>query len=166
MTTDEVKVRKRATRFTPRIGEAILAAVADGVPLREVCRRPGMPTWRAIHAVRERDPDFEVRYGRARAMGLDAIAADILQLVDAPVQKTPDGKTDMGAVQHRRLQVDARLKLLSCWDPKRYGNRLEIDGAGQPMTMVVLTGVSRGDESQSATLPMPLAALTNGEDDG
>jgi hypothetical protein len=31
-------------------------------------------------------------------------------------------------VQHKRLRIDSRLRLLGKWAPKKYGDKLEIDG--------------------------------------
>jgi hypothetical protein len=32
---------------------------------------------------------------------------------------------------HRKLQIETRLKLLACWDPKKYGNRTTLAGDAQ-----------------------------------
>jgi hypothetical protein len=31
---------------------------------------------------------------------------------------------------HRKLQIETRLKLLAVWDPKRYGNKVQLGGDG------------------------------------
>ena len=38
-----------------------------------------------------------------------------------------DGKIDPGFVQWKRAQVDTRLKLLACWNPKKYGTKQTVD---------------------------------------
>ena len=40
----------------------------------------------------------------------------------------PDGKVDAGYVQWRRLQADALKWELSKLEPKRFGEKLELDG--------------------------------------
>lgn len=63
----------------------------------------------------------------------------MLRIADTPVTaqrvtvRTWKGKksTDVtveDAIAHRRLQIDTRAKLLACWDPSRYGNRVAVDG--------------------------------------
>jgi hypothetical protein len=78
---------------------------------------------------------FAARFAAARAAGFDHIAQDALNISDTPIdgliasiKETKDGtfkevrREDM--IQHRKLQIDTRLKLLAKWDPKRYGERL------------------------------------------
>lgn len=49
-------------------------------------------------------------------------------------------RVDPGAVQWHRLQVDTRLKLLACWNPKKYGSKVGIEHAGG-ININVTTGV-------------------------
>lgn len=107
---------QRATKKTPEVIEAIIEGVADGVPLREVCRREGMPNWRTVYDWLEADEDFSARFARARELGFDAIAEDILHNVD---NVKPIGEH----IQRSKLQVETRLKLLAKWNPKKYGDR-------------------------------------------
>jgi hypothetical protein len=35
---------------------------------------------------------------------------------------------------HRKLQIETRLKLLACWNPKKYGTKVALGGdAGNPI---------------------------------
>jgi hypothetical protein len=63
---------------------------------------------------------------RARDTGTDAIAEQALDLIDAEPARV-DGRVDPGHVQWRRAQVDTRLKLLACWNPKKYGSKQTVD---------------------------------------
>ena len=38
--------------------------------------------------------------------------------------------TEEDMLGHRKLQIETRLKLLAVWDPKRYGNKMQIGGDG------------------------------------
>jgi hypothetical protein len=29
---------------------------------------------------------------------------------------------------HRKMQIETRLKLLACWNPKKYGNKVALGG--------------------------------------
>jgi hypothetical protein len=49
---------------------------------------------------------------------------------------------DQVEVAWRRLQVDTRLKLLAKWNPKKYGDRQQLDHGGN-ISIVVNTGVPR-----------------------
>ena len=78
------------------------------------------------------------RLARARELGYDALAEEALEISNTPVmgqkQVMGDSKTyttveDM--LGHRKLQIETRLKLLACWDPKKYGNRTTLAGDAQ-----------------------------------
>jgi hypothetical protein len=107
---------------------AIVAQIADGVPLRVICRQPGMPTWRTVYNWIDADAEFAKRMEAARQLGCEAIAQEILEIAD-------DKK---GEVQRDKLRVDARLKLLAKWHPTRYGDKVTLAGdAENPLTVTV-----------------------------
>lgn len=71
----------RHSKRTPAIVETILAGLRLGIPLAEMCRRPGMPTpetWRNWCRV---DYDLEEAYAQAREEGYDAILKEIRRLL-------------------------------------------------------------------------------------
>lgn len=108
--------------------------LANGIPLREICRQDNMPHWSNVYEWMAKDQNLSVAIARARELGQDAIAEDTLMLVDAPPERGPDGKIDQGYVQWRKLQVEQRLKLLAKWNPKRYGDRIHTEHSGKIST--------------------------------
>ena len=94
----------RASKRTPKIESAILAGLRLGIPLAELCRRPGMPcaeTWRNWCRA---DYDLEEAYAVARAVGYDVILEELRDAVMA------------GATLNDR-RVAERLKLAAKWSP-------------------------------------------------
>lgn len=129
--------RGRPTIRTPEIDEAVLAWVAAGKTLRDFCRQPSMPHRSAIDRWRAEDPAFQRRFARAREDGFDVIAEEALAIADSPkagkiVTVDKDGKKTVteDMLGHRKLQIETRLKLLAKWDPKRYGERVEVEHSG------------------------------------
>ena len=127
---------KRQSTKTPEIVEQILDGIADGVPLREICRREGMPAWRTVYWWLSDDPDFSARFERAREIGFDAIAEEALEIADDGTndwieRKRQDGSTEEVLngehVQRSKLRIDTRLKLLAKWSPKKYGDKQTVD---------------------------------------
>jgi hypothetical protein len=112
---------------SPEVETRIIEGLCDGVPLRELCRQEGMPSWRAVYDWIAADADFASRVAQARDTGTDAIAEQALDLIDEAPQRGGDGKIDPGYVQWKRAQVDTRLKLLACWNPKKYGSKQTVD---------------------------------------
>ena len=78
---------------------------------------------------------FRDQYARAREAQADAIFDEILHIADTPqigqkVKKLPGGKKEVSSgdmIEHRRLQVDARKWMAGKLNPKKYGDKQEID---------------------------------------
>lgn len=126
----------------PETQEYICEKIASGVPLREICREKGMPSYRTVYRLRLEDDAFEARFARARDIGYDVIAEEALSIADTPIigqvekDSAKDGITVTRAdmTDHRRLQVDTRLKLLAKWS-QRYSDKIaqqQLDRNGNP----------------------------------
>jgi hypothetical protein len=127
----------RHTEFTLEMGERILEWIADGKTLSDFCRQDNTPAWRTVYHWLEANSDFQAAYARARDLGADAIAEDALRIADSPLEGktvtkvagvTTERIEDM--LGHRKLQVETRLKLLAKWNPRRYGEKVELNGPG------------------------------------
>lgn len=129
---------QQVTKRTPEVEQEILERMAKGEPLAAICRSddkfPHPSTWRDWCVS---DPALEIAHGRARDDGFDAIATDALRIADTPVdgvKEVADGDkvtvTREDMLGHRKLQIETRLKLLAKWDPRRYGEKIDI-GIGQ-----------------------------------
>ena len=134
----------RPSKYTPEIAQEMCKLLADGVPLREICRREGFPAWQTVYDWMYRD-DKEVAAGggvglsgaiaRARDLGYEAIAEECLLIADNPLYGQKQVMTDQGTATtvedmlgHRKLQIETRLKLLAKWNPKKYGDRVALAG--------------------------------------
>lgn len=123
--------------FVAKVKDEICERIAEGEPLRVICREPDKPGFRTVYQWLQDDDDFAARFARARDIGFDAIAEEALEISNTPVfgeEIEDDGervkvrRADM--LGHRRLQVETRLKLLAKWSPKKYGElvRQEVSG--------------------------------------
>lgn len=125
----------RPSTFTQGIVDVICARLAEGVSLRSICRDDGMPSIGAFLAWVGARPTLAEQYARARASCMDAMAEDILDIADTPeigtktVSKVTGTETTEGdMVEHRRLRIEARKWLMSKMAPKKYGDKLAIEG--------------------------------------
>jgi hypothetical protein len=67
-------------------------------------------------------------------------------------------------IEHRKLRIETRLKLLAKWNPKKYGDRLDIGNAdGEPFK--IATEVEIADASRLLALLQVLERRANGEVD-
>jgi hypothetical protein len=128
--------------------DEICDRLSNGEPLEEICRDGHMPSSETVRQWQNRDDAFAKRVATAREVGFDAIAAEALRIADTPhlgkrVEFDQAGNKVRVIVEdmlgHRRLRVDARLKLLAKWDPKRYGERVQ--HANDPDNPMPGTGV-------------------------
>jgi hypothetical protein len=141
----------RPSKYSPAVAQEICEGLAEGTPLREICRREHMPEWRTVYDWMGRDETLSAAIARARDIGYDKIAEECLQIADTPtlmrrVTTGTDPKTggvvqsvvESDDVNHRRLQVDTRLKLLAKFHPKKYGDRAILAGdADNPLQINV-----------------------------
>lgn len=95
-----------------------------------VCRDEHMPPESTVREwVTDDRNGFAAQYARARDIGLDAIADEIIEIVDEEPGTTDMGATDSGRVADKRLRFDARRWYLSKLAPKKYGDKLAVGGA-------------------------------------
>ena len=128
------------SKYTEELAEQICVLVSNGVNLRKVCRMEGMPSWRTVYNWVTEFPDFASRLAHARDVGYDALAEEALEIADTPLvgikkvfNSGDDGKDTMTVTEddmlgHRKLQIETRLKLLACWNPRKYGNKVAVGG--------------------------------------
>lgn len=95
----------------------ILDGLADGKSLRTICKGDDVPAISTVMKAISEDPALAEQYARARAAGDDAMAEDIQSIADDPKLDPND----------KRVRIDARKWLLAKRQPKKYGDRLEID---------------------------------------
>lgn len=121
--------------YSQEIADTICARLAEGEPLRQICRDADMPAWRTVYDWMEEREDFAARIAHARAIGYDAIASECLEIADdmsSDYIETEQGSTlDREHVQRSKLRIETRLKLLAKWDPKRYGDKVQTEHSGR-----------------------------------
>lgn len=125
-----------------------------GIPLRAICREKGMPTFYTVYDWMERDSEFDQRIARAREIGWESIAQECIDI--AHDERHDYALTKRGIVfrethvQRAKLQIETRLKLLSKWFPKRYGEKLEVNGAGLFVSLPDLLAQAREIRAREA----------------
>jgi hypothetical protein len=125
----------RPSEYTEEKATAICALLAEGLSLREICKKDGMPPHSTVRQwVLDDRAGFAAHYARARDFGLDALADEILEIANTPKEgiktvEKPTGTevTNGDMIEHRRLQVEARKWYLSKLAPKRYGDKLAVE---------------------------------------
>ena len=112
----------RPTIYTDEIASLICERLMGGDSLRAICAGTNMPAESTVRlwALEDRE-GFTARYTRARDIGLDSRADEVLAIAD--------GDEDSDPVRDR-LRFDARRWYLSKLAPKRYGDKVAHEHTG------------------------------------
>ena len=78
----------------------------------------------------EEDKELSAAHARARAVGADAVADEVLEIVDAPPERY-EGRIDNGSISWARNRAEYRLKLLGHWRPDKYGTKTTTEITGK-----------------------------------
>jgi len=78
------------------------------------------------------DTAFAARIACAREIGEEVIAQECLEIADDGsndwVETKHGPQVNMECVNRSKLRVETRLKLLAKWNPKKYGDKLDLSG--------------------------------------
>lgn len=124
--------------FTAEMADVICERIADGESLRAICAAEDMPDkatvfrWLANHA------EFRDQYARAREAQADSLFDEILDIADDGsndwmAQNTKDGEAvgwreNGESLRRSVLRVDARKWMAGKLQPKKYSDKLSVDG--------------------------------------
>lgn len=126
-------------KFEDGIWEDILERLADGEMLRAICRTEGYPSHTTVHEKKHDDPDFGLRFARARKAGYRTILEETIEIADDSSNdesEDSNGNRRMNSefVQRSKLRIDTRFKYLAILDadysPKKPESE-EGDAAGK-----------------------------------
>jgi hypothetical protein len=131
-TNSNSKLKGRCSTYSHKIAQLICEMLSEGISLRAICRHEGFPAWRTVYDWMVKDQTLATAIARARELGQDAIAEDIYNLIGADPRTIKDDqgrvRIDPGYVSWIKVQADIKLKLLAKWNPKRYGDKVELSG--------------------------------------
>lgn len=124
---------------------AVCERIANGESLRQILEEESMPASSTVFKWLSEDAGFSEQYARAREAQADALFDEILEIAD-------DGRNDWmerknqddesigwrengEAMRRSQLRVDARKWMASKLQPKKYGDKLELNHSGSISTM-------------------------------
>jgi hypothetical protein len=130
----EPKKLGRPSSFDQAVADEIIERLSIGEPLAQICRDEAMPAVRTVSDWKAANAAFSADFARAREEGFDFLAADTLTIIDTKPERTltaEGDKVDTGHVAWLKNRAEQRLKLLAKWDPKRYGDKIDLNHGGQ-----------------------------------
>jgi hypothetical protein len=120
----------RPSDYTPELAELICELLSE-MPLVEVCEQPGMPSRGTVRRWQDKDPEFDAKCARARAAQsdmLDKQHKDTITKVERGQMEPEAARVVLNAVQWRAMKID----------PKRYGDKLQVDAKVETSTVDAL----------------------------
>jgi len=109
----------RPTDFNDKVAEAILDKLAEGVPMKVICRDGDMPCYMSVLRWQRKFPEFSDLVARAKIDGTHALADECIEIAD-------DKRADPA---DRRVRIDTRLRLIGKWNSRVYGDKMAVGGA-------------------------------------
>lgn len=111
--------------------EEVCQRIEQGEPLRRVLRSDTSPMSASLFYEIVKDQTKSERYARAREIYSDIVFEEMLDIADCEdndIVETEEGqRVNHDVIQRDRLRVDTRKWMLSKLQPKKYGDRLEVD---------------------------------------
>jgi hypothetical protein len=132
----------RPSKYTPELAAEICERLGKGETMRQICRDEHMPHWTQVYEWLSRDEGLSLRVAHAREAGYDALAEESLAIMDGePLAVFDEGgnkRYDSGSIAWNKNRAEHRLKLLACWNPKKYGNKVALGGdPGNPVQVEI-----------------------------
>ena len=142
----------RPSKYTKALIEEVCERLSKGEPLTAICRDEHMPEPRTIYLWAAADEDISSHIARAREAGEVAILEDCLNIADdngKDKRIVAEGveTTDTDVIQRAKLRIDTRLKLLAKWNPKKWGDKVDVTSGGKAMPTVTIVRPSKDGEA-------------------
>jgi hypothetical protein len=155
----------RPTLYSLELLDVICERLGKGEPLALICREQAMPARNTVWRWAKESEEVSERIACARDEGFDTIALEILTIADNTGHEDKDTiATDFGPIPDKewilrsKLRCEMRLKLLSKWDPKRYGDKMTTEISGPEGGPIPIQPKERSDEEMRAFAEMLAAA--------
>jgi hypothetical protein len=137
-----LQAQNKTGKYTPELAQEIFRRISMGESLLQICRDERMPTRQAVYNWVDNDESLALQFARARETGCDAMAEESLAIMDdeplAVFDEAGNKRYDPGSINWNKGRAEHRLKLMACWNPKKYGTKLALAGdPANPLKMEV-----------------------------
>ncbi len=106
----------------------ICERLASGESLRTICEDSSLPDRTTVIRWLAKSDDFATKYARAREIQAHIWVDDIYEIARTPPERHPlTGAIDPASVSHIRNQVATMQWLAMKLNPKKYGDKIDMD---------------------------------------
>ena len=133
----------RPSKYTEELIEEIWVRLTEVEPMATTRRDEHMPEPMTVSRWANDRPEVLLAIAHAREAGEEVIAADCLNIADdngKDIRYLEDGTevTNGDVVQRAKLRIDTRLKLLAKWNPKKWGDKVDMTTGGEKIPQVII----------------------------
>lgn len=111
----------RPSLYSEELAALICERLAQGEPLAKICRDDTMPSYSCARRWESENAEFKALSARAKQDGTHYMADDSIGIADANLPDDPE--VARVEVQHRKLRIDTRLRLIGKWNRQDYGDK-------------------------------------------
>ncbi len=122
--------------YTDELGQKIFDRIATtSLSVKNICKELHVNYSTVREWIANKEHPMADLYTRAKQLQIENLAEEILEIADDETKDMFD--TEMGqqhnptAVNRSKTRIDSRKWLLSKLDPKKYGDKLEIENKGE-----------------------------------
>ncbi len=125
--------------YDEEIALEVCERIAQGEGLEGICEDPRLPCETTVRKWMAKESSFAVAYARAREQQMEKWADDVIRIADdasgdyvdrigkdGAVERVVDPET----VQRSKLRIDTRMRLMSKFAAKRFGDKLDLTLTG------------------------------------
>lgn len=114
---------------------SVIAEMVTGRSVLSILNDVGMPSRDTLYRWIAADEDVSDKYTRALSIRADVLVDQIIDISDSTDEdeiKLDSGKvvTNHRVIQRDRLRVDSRKWIAARMNPKKYGDKIEIENTG------------------------------------
>lgn len=118
----------RPSTYSDEMAAKICEEIVAGKSIRDICKQEDFPHVSTVFRWLAANEAFREQYARAREAQSEVMAQEMLDIADSST----------GDVQRDKLRIDTRKWLASKLKPKKYGDKMELNGnADAPLQVVV-----------------------------
>jgi hypothetical protein len=134
--------------YTPEIGQRICAKMVGGKSLRSICDMEGMPCKQTVMTWLQKHPEFLEIYRIAQQERAEGYFEEIADIADDGSNdwmsnNDPDNPGYKFNGEHfgrSRLRVDTRKWICAKMNPKKYGDKIDVDGSLELKHRLIING--------------------------
>lgn len=119
----------------------VLEWIAAGKSLSSFSAIDGNPDRHTVYLWANNDEIFADRLAHARELGQEELCEQTLTIIDEQPEFiiAESGKRrDPAYVAWQKARVDQRMKLLACWNPAKFGSKVDVTSNGKAAFNIVI----------------------------